>query len=536
MNNKKGLIEKLVKKDFNNELEALLEQKCYSEQTKNSLLNILYKIETSYKDIQTVKQDLETKEQYIEKLMSILYNQCDEINIIKMNAEKTKIPENKMFYINKADKEIECYPIDRKILYAIWKIGKSQTIIKNDYYLIDVVLSDLINAGNTIQKVEPIRDFNGYSWTTITKEIESIEHNLIYQNLRILLKNEFLEKWVYEKDFSVDYYKKFLAKINKEYGKEISENLTTILIKIAILLEVKFDKDKLAKYVKDKKRVENELSKMDQRDKYIESITRQKLNLEKEIRNIDRILNNKNLLKEEYIKRNENLPLSKKIFSMKVLNGIMQEEREQYEKKIEELNGILNPRNFIKHKKELENKQQYLKLLEIEDVTNGLKDYIMQFQYIFLKCLLIKADKIQTKQEIMELIYHVRYYLLLRYDTKNNVYEKAVRNNKEKTQWFNESLIKELILKLVKKAAELNIVPQFSKNEDYQYEIWKHIFQVRVINLEDLSIKIEKQKEKYYIQLLDEEVFQEKVQIFNDSNINEEELEIRMNKKIKVFE
>ena len=108
MNNKKGLIEKLVKKDFNNELEALLEQKCYSEQTKNSLLNILYKIETSYKDIQTVKQDLETKEQYIEKLMSILYNQCDEINIIKMNAEKTKIPENKMFYINKADKEIEC--------------------------------------------------------------------------------------------------------------------------------------------------------------------------------------------------------------------------------------------------------------------------------------------------------------------------------------------------------------------------------------------------------------------------------------------
>ena len=29
--------------------------------------------------------------------------------------------------------------------------------------------------------VEPLRDFNGYSWTTIPSEIESIQHNLIYQ-------------------------------------------------------------------------------------------------------------------------------------------------------------------------------------------------------------------------------------------------------------------------------------------------------------------------------------------------------------------
>ena len=45
-------------------------------------------------------------------------------------------------------------------------------------------LIHLINTGNNIHMVEPLRDFNGYSWTTIPQEIESIDHNLIYQNLR----------------------------------------------------------------------------------------------------------------------------------------------------------------------------------------------------------------------------------------------------------------------------------------------------------------------------------------------------------------
>lgn len=121
---------------------------------------------------------------------------------------------------NKTKGEIECYPIERKLLYAIWKISKKDTIIKDKYYLENIVLSDLLNAGNNIQKVEPIRDFNGYSWTTLNTEIESTAHNLIYQILRNLVGNKLLEKWVYEKENKTDYYKKFLEKIKKEYGRK----------------------------------------------------------------------------------------------------------------------------------------------------------------------------------------------------------------------------------------------------------------------------------------------------------------------------
>ena len=69
---KQSFMEKLVKKDYNNELEKKLEQKTFEENVQSNLLSILYKIETAYKDYETVKRDVETKEEYIEKVSNML--------------------------------------------------------------------------------------------------------------------------------------------------------------------------------------------------------------------------------------------------------------------------------------------------------------------------------------------------------------------------------------------------------------------------------------------------------------------------------
>ena len=121
---KKNLLEKIVKKDYNNELEKILEEKQFDENVKNTLLGILYKIEAAYKDLETVKKDIETKEEYISNILDIMKNDCDSIKIIKMNDEENKIPQNKTYLINKEKKEIIAYPIERKLLYSIAKIGK----------------------------------------------------------------------------------------------------------------------------------------------------------------------------------------------------------------------------------------------------------------------------------------------------------------------------------------------------------------------------------------------------------------------------
>ena len=58
---KKKILEKIVKKNYNNELEEILENKHFEEYVKSTLLSILYKIEASYKDVETVKLDLQSK-------------------------------------------------------------------------------------------------------------------------------------------------------------------------------------------------------------------------------------------------------------------------------------------------------------------------------------------------------------------------------------------------------------------------------------------------------------------------------------------
>ena len=67
-----------------------------------------------------------------------------------MSDEENKIPNNRTYIINKEKKEIIAYPIERKILYAIAKIEKKDKIIKEDYFVIDKTLSELINVGNNM--------------------------------------------------------------------------------------------------------------------------------------------------------------------------------------------------------------------------------------------------------------------------------------------------------------------------------------------------------------------------------------------------
>ena len=204
LNKKEKIIDKIVKKNYNNELEEVLEKKLFDEHAKNLLLSILYKIEAGYEDYEKVKVDTIKKDEYIKKFISIIDKNCDNIKIVKLKSEESEILGNKTFLVDKENKRIICYPIERKLLYCIYKISKNTEIINNSYEIIRKPLSNLINTGKWIEQVVVLRDFNGYSWTTVSNEMESIEHNLIFQNLRLLLGNKFLENWVENKEFIIE--------------------------------------------------------------------------------------------------------------------------------------------------------------------------------------------------------------------------------------------------------------------------------------------------------------------------------------------
>ena len=116
------MLEKILKKDRNEELEKILEEKKVDEQAKNLLQGMLYKIEVSYKDYQKVKSVNMNEKEYVDRLIQNIRKNCDSIKIIKL-SEKVKSEKiqnelnNNKVYIKK--REIISYPIEEKLLYAI---------------------------------------------------------------------------------------------------------------------------------------------------------------------------------------------------------------------------------------------------------------------------------------------------------------------------------------------------------------------------------------------------------------------------------
>lgn len=517
---KKNLLEKIVKKDYNNELEKILEQKQFDENSKSILLSILYKIEAAYKDLEIVKKDVETKEEYIENIFNIIKEYCDSIEIIKMSDKTGIIPDNKTYIINKEEKQIISYPIERKLLYAIAKIGKKEKIVKDEYFIINETLSNLINVGNNINIVEPLRDFNGYSWSTIPQEIESVDYNLVYQILRMLIGNDFLNKWIKNNEFIIDYFDLFKEKLEKDYSKKTKNEIIDTICKISILLTIKFNKEKQKEYELKKIELEEQKNKIDNKEEFIKITTKEKIEIIEKIKQIDTTINSKELLEKEYIERNKKLSIEKKIFSMKVLAKIMEKERDEYIYKLEELNKLLNPQNFLKYKKELETKYEYLKILDIEDKDNELDKLKMELQNEFLNMLQIKINKIETKQEIEEMIYNIRYYLLLPYNYEKQICEISKIQKK----------IEEVLRLVIDKAIEFKKIEKISEDKETNYEILKNLFKVRIIKLEDAYLKLTKDNKKYVIQIFDENIFEEKFEISKLEN-----LDIKLNKKIAIW-
>ena len=101
-----SFFDKIVRKNYNNELEKVLENKYFDENVKSILLSILYKIEAAYKDYEMVKQNVDTKEEFIQEIIDDIKNNCDDIKLISPSSEESKILGNKTFLVEKNRKKI----------------------------------------------------------------------------------------------------------------------------------------------------------------------------------------------------------------------------------------------------------------------------------------------------------------------------------------------------------------------------------------------------------------------------------------------
>lgn len=518
---KENIIGKIVQKDYNNELEKIIETKDFDEDVKNLLLTIFYKIDVSYKDYKKIKRNVESKQEYTERLIKIIQNNCDTIKIVKPNSEEL---ENRTFLVDSVNKKIICYPVERKLLYSISKIGKKDKILKNKYFVVDKTISDMINIGNNINTVEPLRDFNGWSWLIIKKEIENISYNLIYQIIRILVGEQFLNSWIESKESIIDYYSEFKNRLTEKFGEDLSKEIIINLEKLSIFLEIEVNSEYEEYLKKIKEQNKEKLSIFQNNQKFVEKLTEEKKQINKKIKKIEKILYSKECLEKEYTKINKTLSEDKKIFNIKALENQFKKERLELLEQLEEKNKFLNPRKFIEEKTRLEKIEELLKVIEIKDKNKEKNKILEEFQKSFLKCFLVFINSAETREQIVNLIYMFRYYNLLPFNEKIDINENAkiqkeLKNTKEK---------------LIEKAIEYKIITEISHDLKENTKIIQFIFETKIISLEDIYITVSKEKDKYYVEFSEdnENVYEEKFEIKLEKS---EKLNIKLNKKVKIL-
>ena len=502
-------LDKIVKKNYNNKLEEILVNKNFSEDVKNTLLSMLYKIENGYKDYNSVKRDTFEKNEYIEKIIKIIDKDCYEIEFIEPKSQNQES-------VDRENKKIICLPIDNKILYSIAKIQKRNIVVKYLDETIEEAFSYLLNTGNNINIVEPLRDFNGFSWNILVKDIEDLNCNLIYQNIIFLMGNKFVDKWVNNYEPLVDYFDLLQSDIENKYGNELKERIITDLIKLSIKIKSNQNQDIKNKLKQKIKELKQENTELENKEEYLASISQKKKKKEKEIKKIDKMLTDKNILMEEYEKRNKKLPLEKKIFSIRVLKNILKEERKSLLEEIEQYNKMMNPKVFLEQKNILEQKIKYID--DEEDIESNL----INLQKEIIKCMLIDIKNTKEKSELINIIYNYRYYSLLPINDKKNVH-----NVKEL-----KSDLSKLSKCLIKKAIDMKVINQILKDEKTNYDITEKIILSKIISLEDIYIKALNEQENVSLMIFDEEIEENKI-ILN--NITKDDIIIKPNKKIKLF-
>lgn len=487
----KKIFSKLNIKNYNNELEEILEGKLFSFDVKNLLLSMLYKIENAYKDYKTIKVEVLPLKEFVSYIIKTIKEKCFDIEFI--SPDKTE-----PIQVDKQKGKILCYPNEKSLLSAIWYMGEEEAPMVVKYPYVKQAMQKMISVGSNMSIVESLRDFNGWSWDIVTKEIEDIKYNVLYQSLLLLDGKRLLTMNIESEEKN-----SILIQRNK---KELG-NFFEILANSTMRLYNKENKEVAQKIEKIRQEKEEQFELIKDKKAFVQKITNDKKECLAQIEKIDKISNNTDLLKKEYQERNALLPNKEKIFSISHLADRLEKEREVLLKQIQKYNKMIEPKEFVKEKEKNELEVKFLQ--EENSIVDCCK--------ACLECCKNEITKAKERTEIIEWIYKIRYYCQIPFD------ENTILNDVRKLQKDFKNIIKLII----KKAQEQKIWDVFTENEELAYIVIKELFDSKMINLENVNMTCEYKEGILYITYYDGNTIETKAE-FKLENVH-------IKKKIKLF-
>ena len=169
-------------RDYNNELEEILEKKTFSSNAKNLLLSMIYKLEICYRDYDQVKVYSLNKNEFFSNILNVIKNYCDNVKIVEPNSVDAELlKKNDVEALtNSNERSMLIYPTEQSILYALCDIEPKYFYIKENFIFKNVFQRILVD-GYKQNTMEIFENFNGWSWD-INRDItkSACVSNLIY--------------------------------------------------------------------------------------------------------------------------------------------------------------------------------------------------------------------------------------------------------------------------------------------------------------------------------------------------------------------
>ena len=259
-------------KDYNNELEKILENKDFSKDSKNLLLSMFYKLETSYSDYETVKRNVKTKQEYLENILeNIKY--CNSIVLIKPNTEEFEEfkNENKIFDVDLKLRKIRVIDNELDLLSSILELNNFKIYLDERYNLIRNSFPYILNTGNDMDNTEVLRDFNAFSWNINAKEIENIYVKLIYENLKFALSQNLIKK-IEESSADFDLIKFIREDLEENNDKKTVDDFLNIIFKLSIIIYIEQSKIERKRLSEEYEVIEEDLETIKNKKEYINKI------------------------------------------------------------------------------------------------------------------------------------------------------------------------------------------------------------------------------------------------------------------------
>lgn len=505
---KKDLFHKL---SYTEQLEEILEKKPFSADCKNLLLSMLYKIDTSYNDYETVKRMVDPKKQVIEDILNIIKD-CEDIKLVssaKMEQFKKK---NIKFKVDQQKKKIETEQNENAMLNAIYSLPVEKKVyLDEDHSAIRNSLPFILEKGRSINRAEIIRDFDAWSWNTTFSEISSIECNLIYQNLQMLLGKEFLEDWM-KLENNKNSLEMLNYKLNEMLERKEAEELLYLIFKLSIIICSENDAKENKRLKEEFSWNTKELKRLNDTVKLVKESSNIKAKAIQQIEKIDKTLNDKKLFEKE-LKRINAKETEFRILTPDDLENRLNRQRRKLENQIKEANNMLYVKQYMAIKSKIIQENNLLKAIE---ETDKKEEYILKVQKYFIKGITSKILLEENRKQIIDLMYILRYYEFLPYF--NEIYIRDIEELKGAINNTEDVLIDKLM--------ELKIVNRFSNNKELDKEIIKKIFSIRMVNLENINIEFVDDNEVIFY---DVETIEKKFIIENEGT------KLKYNKKIKLF-